>query len=271
MEPVKSAAQAAAGIEVRLCHTLAEYEDCLRLEQITWGTGILVPTAIFVVAQETGGQIIGAFDKKEMIGFTMALAAIHEGRPSLHSHMTAVLEPYRDKGVGRALKLFQRQEALSRGIHLVEWTYDPLELKNARFNIMRLGAIIRRQIPNCYGITDSPLHKGMPTDRLVAEWWLDSPRVNRIVSAKTSGESNAYAHATRISIPNNISDLRTSNKEAAEKIQTQIREQFESNFASKMVVTAIDSNPTTTDYILQPQTQIKTDIFPSREHTNAAL
>ncbi len=179
MEPVQSPAQTAAGIEVRLCHTLPEYEDCLRLEQITWGTGILVPTAIFVVAQETGGQIIGAFDKNEMVGFTLALAAIHEGHPSLHSHMTAVLELYRDKGVGRALKLFQRQEALSRKIHLVEWTYDPLELKNARFNLMRLGAIIRRLIPNCYGITDSPLHKGMPTDRLVAEWWLDSPRTNR--------------------------------------------------------------------------------------------
>jgi predicted GNAT superfamily acetyltransferase len=265
MESVQSAAQAAAGIEVRLCHTLAEYEDCLRLEQITWGTGILVPTAIFVVAQETGGQIIGAFDGKEMVGFTMALAAIHEGHPSLHSHMTAVFEPYRDKGVGRALKLFQRREALSRKIHLVEWTYDPLELKNARFNIMRLGAIIRRLIPNCYGITDSPLHKGMPTDRLVAEWWLDSRRVNRIVSAKTSPDSNAYPHATRISIPNNISDLRTKDRQAAEKIQTQVREQFESNFANKMAVTAIESNPTTTDYVLEPQSQIESDIFPPRE------
>ena len=265
MEPVQSPAQTAAGIEVRLCHTLPEYEDCLRLEQITWGTGILVPTAIFVVAQETGGQIIGAFDKNEMVGFTLALAAIHEGHPSLHSHMTAVLELYRDKGVGRALKLFQRQEALSRKIHLVEWTYDPLELKNARFNLMRLGAIIRRLIPNCYGITDSPLHKGMPTDRLVAEWWLDSPRVNQLTSGDSS-EAIAPTESARISIPNNISDLRTSkDRQAAEKIQTQIREQFESNFANKMVVTAIESNPTTTDYILQPQSQIETDIFPTKE------
>lgn len=266
MEPVQSPAQTAAGIEVRLCHTLAEYEDCLRLEQITWGTGILVPTAIFVVAQETGGQIIGAFNKNEMVGFTLALAAIHEGHPSLHSHMTAVLEPYRDKGVGRALKLFQRQEALSRKIHLVEWTYDPLELKNARFNLMRLGAIIRRLIPNCYGITDSPLHKGMPTDRLVAEWWLDSPRVNRLTSG---GSSNAITptESARISIPNDIADLRTKDRQAAEKIQTQIREKFESNFAKKMVVTAIESNPTTTDYILQPQSQIAQDIFPKKEQS----
>jgi predicted GNAT superfamily acetyltransferase len=266
MEPIQGTAQAAAGIEIRLCHTLAEYDDCLRLEQITWGTGILVPTAIFVVAQETGGQIIGAFDKKEMIGFTIALAAIHEGHPSLHSHMTAVLEPYRDKGVGRALKLFQRQEALSRKIQLVEWTFDPLELKNARFNLIRLGAIIRRLIPNCYGITDSPLHKGMPTDRLVAEWWLDSPRANRITSGGFP-EHNAPTESTRISVPNEISDLRTSDRAAAEKIQTKIREKFESNFANKMVVTAIESSPRTTDYILQPQSQIETDILPERKST----
>jgi predicted GNAT superfamily acetyltransferase len=264
MESVQSPAQAAAGIDVRLCHTLAEYEDCLRLEQITWGTGILVPTAIFVVAHESGGQIMGAFDGKEMAGFTMALAAIHDGRPSLHSHMTAVLEPYRDKGVGRALKLFQRQEALSRDIHLVEWTFDPLELKNARFNLMRLGAIIRRLIPNCYGITDSPLHKGMPTDRLVAEWWLDSPRVNRITGGASS-DKIASTESVRISIPNNISDLRTKDRQAAEKIQTRIRQHFESNFANKMVVTAIESTASSTDYILQPQSQIETDIFPSRE------
>ena len=138
---------AGSGIEIRHCRSLPEYEECLRLEQITWGTGILVPTAIFVVAQETGGQILGAFAGRELVGFTLALAGIHEGRPFLHSHMTAVLEPYRDKGVGRSLKLFQRQDALSRDIHLVEWTFDPLELKNARFNLLRLGAVIRRMIP----------------------------------------------------------------------------------------------------------------------------
>lgn len=250
-----------AGIEIRNCHTLAEYEECLRLEQVTWGTGILVPTAIFVVAQETGGQIIGAFASREMVGFTLALAGIHEGKPSLHSHMTAVLEPYRDRGVGRALKFFQRQDALSRGIHLVEWTFDPLELKNARFNLMRLGAIIRRMIPNCYGITDSPLHMGMPTDRLVAEWWLDSPRVNRIASGH--GDSGAKSpDAVRISIPSNIADLRTSERATAERIQTDVRREFEDYFAQSFVATSIESTAMTAGYILQPQASIAADIFP---------
>ncbi len=266
MERIEGAALAAADIEVRHCRSLAEYEDCLRLEQVTWGTGILVPTAIFVVAQETGGQILGAFAGREMVGFTLALAGIHEGRPSLHSHMTAVLEPYRDRGVGRSLKLFQRQDALSRNIHLVEWTFDPLELKNARFNLMRLGAIIRRLIPNCYGVTDSPLHMGMPTDRLVAEWWLDSPHVNRVVGgAPASQKVNAYSQAARISIPSNIAELRTSNRAAAERIQSTVREQFESLFAKGYAATAIESVKTSTDYILQPQSVIASEIFPPAE------
>ena len=261
MECVEGEPLVDGGIEIRNCHTLAEYEECLRLEQLTWGTGILVPTAIFVVAQETGGQIIGAFAGREMVGFTLALAGIHEGKPSLHSHMTAVLEPYRDRGVGRALKFFQRQDALSRGIHLVEWTFDPLELKNARFNLMRLGAIIRRIIPNCYGITDSPLHMGMPTDRLVAEWWLDSPRVNRIASGQGDGGAKS-ADAVRISIPSNIAELRTSERATAERIQSDVRREFEDYFAQNYVATSIESTAMTAGYILHPRASVASDIFP---------
>ncbi len=90
--------------------------------------------------------------------------------------MLGVVDDYRNAGVGRRLKLAQREEALARGIDLVEWTFDPLEIKNAFFNIERLGAIVRRYVQNQYGITASPLHGGLPTDRCVAEWWLRSPR-----------------------------------------------------------------------------------------------
>src|SRR5207248_178956 len=83
----------------------------------------------------------------------------------LHSHMTGVLSNCRDRGVGRMLKLFQRDEALSRGIRLIQWTFDPLELRNAHFNLNRLGAICRQYLPNLYGTTTSPLHRGLATDR----------------------------------------------------------------------------------------------------------
>ena len=167
----------AGEISVRHCHGIEEFKVCFDLQQSTWGkSDIDIPVPMFAVAAETGGQVLGAFDGDRMVGFTLAIAGWRDGHAFLHSHMTAVLEDYRDRGIGRCLKLFQRDDALARGIGLVEWTFDPLEVKNAYFNLMRLGAIARRYLPNVYGVTSSPLHGGIPTDRLVAEWWLASPR-----------------------------------------------------------------------------------------------
>ena len=143
-------------IEIRHCESLAEYETCVQLQFQVWGEQIAVPSPIFVVAHHTGGQILGAYDGEKMVGFTLALAGTRAGKPFLHSHMTAVLPEYQNQGVGRRLKLFQRHDALKRDIRLVEWTFDPLELKNAHFNFVRLGAIARRFIPNCYGVTEQP-------------------------------------------------------------------------------------------------------------------
>src|SRR6266446_3036476 len=167
------------GIVVRKICALKEYHACVELQREIWGEAELEiePVTMFVVASITGGQVLGAFDGEKLVGYTLAVAGLRQGVVYLHSHQTAVRETHRNRGVGSMLKLFQREEALGRGIRLVEWTFDPLELKNAHFNLNRLGAICRRYIPNLYGVTTSPLHRGIETDRLVAEWWLDSPRV----------------------------------------------------------------------------------------------
>jgi predicted GNAT superfamily acetyltransferase len=235
-------------IEIRHCESLAEYEECVRLQRVTWGKDILVPSAIFVVAHHTGGQAFAAFDGEKMAGFTLALAGTRDGKPFLHSHMTAVLPEYQDRGVGRRLKLFQRQDALKHGIRLVEWTYDPLELKNARFNLVRLGAVVRRFIPNCYGITDSPMHAGLPTDRFMAEWWLDSGRVKDILADNPA----PFAAATqRVSIPADIGDIKIKNREAAADIQSRVRGQFERYFADGYVATSFEINGPTAEYIFE--------------------
>ena len=275
MERIEAAAVSPAPIEIRHCRTIAEYEECLRLERVTWGQGILVPTAIFVVAQETGGQILGAYAGNEMVGFTLALAGVHEGRPFLHSHMTAVLEPFRDRGVGRKLKLFQRDDALARGFQLVEWTFNPLELKNAHFNFMRLGAIARRFIPNCYGVTESPLHAGMPTDRLVAEWWLDSPHVNSLLAAasvevhaqatRPQTQSEPPTGAATISVPLNVTELRLKDRAAAQRIQSDVRAQFESCFARGFTATGIATRGANAEYMLQPVASVAAEIFPANQ------
>jgi len=238
-----------AGIEIRLCSAFSEYEECERLQAIVWGEDLVISASIFVVAHHTGGQVIGAFDGKNLVAFTMALAGVRGGEPFLHSHMTAVLAEYRDRGVGRRLKLFQRQDALKRGIVLVEWTFDPLELKNAYFNLVRLGAIARRFIPNCYGVTESPLHAGLPTDRLVAEWWLDSARVKNILADNPLPVKGPVA---RISLPSNLGEIKSGDRESAARVQSTAGEQFQKYFRSGCVATSVETQGATTDYILEP-------------------
>ncbi len=242
-----------SGIEIRHCNTLEDFEECVRLEHLTWGPELAEPTGMFVVARHTGGQVFAAFDDGKMVGFTLAVVGTRAGRIFLHSHQTAVLPEYRDRGIGRSLKLFQREDALRRGINLVEWTFDPLELKNAYFNFVRLGAVARRLIPNCYGITPSPLHAGIPTDRLVAEWWLDSARVKAILEgAPLAGKGVTE----RISLPSNIGEIKSQDPEAAIRIQTGLRGQLQRAFANGQVATSIETRTARTDYILEAHNQI---------------
>lgn len=240
-------------IEIRHCTSLDEYEECVRLESLTWGKVIPVPSVIYVVAHHTGGQVLGAFDGGKLAGFTLALAGARDGQPFLHSHMTAVLPEYQNRGVGRRLKLYQRQDALKHRIRLVEWTFDPMELKNARFNLMRLGAVVRRFIPNCYGITDSPLHAGLPTDRFVAEWWLDSERVKDILAGNPPPVG---ADVRRVSMPADIGEIKNKNRNAATHIQSEIRGQFEKVFRGGYIATGFDAGDATVEYILEPADEV---------------
>ncbi len=249
---------AASHFEVRRLQTLEEFDRCVELEKLVWGGEDLevVPNTIFVVTRHTGGQVLGAFDSDaggKMIGFTLAFPAFHGRQRFLHSHMTAVLPDYQNRGVGRQLKLLQRRDALERAIRLVEWTFDPLELRNAYFNIVRLGAIIRRMIPNCYGVTTSPLHRGLPTDRLVAEWWLDSRRVRRAVAAGCIAQRARRAGKTaRIRVPGNFNELRLHNPALAEAVQCQIRDEFLRWLGQNYVVTGFDRDEGGAEYVLEP-------------------
>src|SRR5260221_6130515 len=189
------AARTGEDIVVRKCCALKEFQGCVELQREIWGEADLEiePVTMFVVASLTGGQVLGAFDGGKMVGYTLAVIGLVQRAAYLHSHQTGVSAAYRDRGVGKMLKLFQRDEALGRGIRLVEWTFDPLEIKNAHFNLNRVGGICRRYVPNLYDATTSPLHRGIPTDGLVAEWWLDSRRVIAAIQDLVPSATNAPA------------------------------------------------------------------------------
>jgi predicted GNAT superfamily acetyltransferase len=248
----KSVEERPLEIAVRSCSTLSEFATCIEIERSVWGSKDIdvVPEPLFVVAAETGGQVLGAFAGDRMVGFTLAIAGVRGRKPFMHSHMTAVLRPYRNRGAGRGLKLFQRQEALERGIDLIEWTFDPLELKNAHFNF-RLGAIVRRFIPNMYGVTSSPLHGGLPTDRLVAEWHLRSARVRRALADKRGRRARGKEFA-RIRVPADFGKIRGTNPEEAARLQAEVRLEFEHWLASGYAATGINIGEDAADYLLEP-------------------
>jgi predicted GNAT superfamily acetyltransferase len=237
-------------LTVRNCESLEDFHACVALQRDIWGEADLEvePATMFVVAAHTGGQVLGACDGSMLVGYTLAVAALRNGAPYLHSHMTGVRADYRDRGVGRALKLFQREEALSRDIRLIEWTFDPLEMRNAHFNLNRLGAICRRYLPNLYGITTSPLHRGLATDRLVAEWYLDSPRV----LAALAGQLPPAPCSSSIELPSSLEDWKASDLPRVQSIQTATRQRFSEEFAKGHAAVAVSKSPQGSAYQLSP-------------------
>ena len=227
----------ADSIELRRCHGIEEFRACVTLQKEVWNftDAELVPLRMFVVADKVGGQVMGAFDGSTMVGFALSVPGTRSGHVYLHSHMLAVRKEHRNGGLGRRLKLMQREDALARGIELIEWTFDPLEIKNAYLNLEKLGAISRRYNINQYGITSSPLQGGLPSDRLIAEWWLKSKRVETLLE---SGQHPPIQPETSISVPAQIYDWKASaeTRAKAQEVQERNREQFLRAFSHGLAV-----------------------------------
>jgi predicted GNAT superfamily acetyltransferase len=241
------------GIVVRKCAGIEEFQRCVALQREIWGEEDIEvePATLFVVATETGGQVLGAFDGDRLVGYTLALVGFADGKVFLHSHMTGVHGDYRDQGVGRRLKLFQREEALGRGIRLIVWTFDPLETRNAHFNLNRLGAMARKYLPNLYGLTSSPLHRGLPTDRLWVEWQLDSARVVGALS-DLAAQPEAASFDARIELPAKLELWKQSDTARVRSVQARIREEFSAWFARGYAAVGVSKSSEGAAYLLAP-------------------
>jgi predicted GNAT superfamily acetyltransferase len=230
---------------IRPCHTIDEFEEMVELEFRVWGFGErdVVPSQMYVVASKIGGQIFGAFVEGKLAGFVLAYPGIRDGKPYLHSHMAAVLPEFRDLGIGRKLKLAQREDAITRGISLIEWTFDPLQSRNAYFNLCRLGVVVRRYLLDVYGSTSSPLHAGLPTDRLVAEWYVDSQRVKEVLSGR---EPPRVDSIQRVHIA-----IKDDSPEEMLAIQQAVRTRFQQLFANGYTATWFEREPAGGTYVLE--------------------
>lgn len=172
----------AGDIHIRDLTTIDEFRQVVALEQAIWGytdPGDLVTVPVFIFTVHRGATLIGAFTTGgRMVGFAYAVVGMKAGKPMQWSHMAGVLPEFRG-GLGYRLKLAQRARALAQGLELIEWTFDPLQAMNAHFNFAKLGCVANEYAANFYGESTSALHRGTPTDRLVASWNIAAPHVTR--------------------------------------------------------------------------------------------
>lgn len=171
--------------EIRDITDLAGCRGVVRVQEDVWGRdGELVPASLLIASVKRGGILIGAFGASDIAGFVWSMPALRDGALTHWSHMMAVRPAARGHDLGARLKLAQRERALAAGIDLVEWTFDPLQARNAALNFTRLGAISTEYVVDAYGAMHGPLNAGTPTDRLIAEWWIRKPHVERRLAAR---------------------------------------------------------------------------------------
>jgi predicted GNAT superfamily acetyltransferase len=222
---------------------LSQFDQCVGLEEAIWGydPNDMIPRKMFLLASRIGGQVLGAFDGDVLAGFAMALPGYRNGHAYLHSHMVGVLPQHRNRGIAKALKLAQRDDALARGIELMEWTFDPLEIKNAHLNIARLGVIVRRYKRNVYGSSSSPLQGGLPTDRVYAEWWLRSKRVKQTLQ----GSVPAVSVLQKVTVPADVYAWKASaeHRSKAREVQSSNAVALESAFSRGLSVLGYRTGP----------------------------
>ena len=214
--------------------THAEYNQCVELQRATWGDDFreLVPPAILLVVQKVGGILGGAFDARgDLVGFVFGITGYRDGEPIHWSHMLAVRHDLRDRGIGWALKLYQRDRLRERSVGHVQWTFDPLVARNAHLNLVRLGARVLEYVPHMYG--DEPtgaMDAVIGSDRLVVEWLLDpedgapepvavcaAPVVTADVGRDAAAPQPELPNAAevRVEIPADIQTLKLSSPHAA--------------------------------------------------------
>lgn len=234
-------------LEIRPLESAEECALIAGIQKRVWGfdIGDFVAPRLFRVFGRIGGSCLGAFLDEDLVGYTLAFAGFKPGGTRYwHSHMAAVEPALQHMGIGYRLKLEQRREALRAGLELIEWTFDPLQARNAYFNVEKLGVDVSELLPNFYGITSSDLHGHLPTDRLVAAWHLRSPKVLDLLGGKAR---QSVPSDLAISIPSQIADVA---RERAAEIQRKVRDQFRTAFRRGMTVRRFERSGRTGIYHL---------------------
>lgn len=245
------------GIQIHECTTIDEFDSCIHLQREVFGLPELEisPRRHLIVSRQAGGWTLGAFVAERLVGFVHHMAAVREDTVFGYSHMMAVAREFQNQGVGARLKWSQRERAINEGRNFIKWTWDPMQARNAYFNLNRLGVTARSYAANFYG-TDyatSPLPEGTPppgidSDRLFAEWQLQSARVMKL--AQGAAPSIDVPAARTIQIPADWNGLCTQDSRAAREEQLRVRAEFQNAFASGLLCAGFDRATDQPRYLL---------------------
>lgn len=239
---------------IRSCRRLEELSACVKLQKEIWGYSDLevYPRRLFVNLSRIGGQVLGAFTSRgELVGFVASMPAWRGRQSYVHSLSLGVLPGHENRGLGRALKMAQRRAALRAGVELIEWTFDLLQAKNAYFNLAALGAVARRYLADHYGPVASRLQGGLPSDRLIAEWWLKSPRVRRALRGRGL-QLPKNQPVAEVPIPRDIATHARTDPDRARDEQRKVWEQLVKYFRCGLVITGFEMRDPAGAYLLEP-------------------
>ena len=256
-------------IVIRECTSINEFDSCIGLQREVFGLPDLEisPRRHLIVSRQAGGWTLGAFvpqgNDERLVGFVHHLAAVRANEIFGYSHMMAVAPDYQNKGVGARLKWSQRKRAIEEGRSLIKWTWDPMQARNAHFNLNRLGVTVTSYAENFYGTdyvtipalkeSETPgsppmVPRGIDSDRLFANWQLQSRRVIDLARSSVAGVMTNPAAV--IHIPADWSKLIKQNSDGAKQEQLRVRQEFQNAFAAGMVCAAFERNSERPAYLL---------------------
>ncbi len=231
-------------VQVRKLDSLKDQESARILFDFTWSADIgteIAPNLLQAMVH-SGSYLSGAFIDNKIVGAAFAFPATNNGL-HLHSHMTAVLDQYRDQGIGYALKIDQWNWAKKHKYPHLSWTFDPLVRRNAKLNIVKLGVDISAYFPNFYGEMPDALNAGDESDRLMVSWSTDieEPKARQLIT-------NLKPDDILIEIPEDIVAIRSKNQSVSIKWRRRVRDQFMGAFAKNGKVIGLSAN---NDYVVR--------------------
>jgi predicted GNAT superfamily acetyltransferase len=242
-------------IILRECVTVEELGECVNLQREVFALPEIEisPVRHFIVTKNAGGFTLGAYSGGELIGFVLSVPAFLRGEKAFYSHMTAVKKDFQSFGIGTKLKWAQRDKALEKNVKYIKWTFQPVQARNAFFNLEKLGAIIRHYAPNFYG-TDywtsgaQGGNLGLDSDRLFAEWHLESEKVTALARGEKYAEAGKIQ--TKIEVPNDWNSLIKSDVSKAIAEQNRIKTEFQAAFAKNLIAKGFERSETSPKYLL---------------------